>query len=453
MPATSASDTRTIQQFLKDNPDLERMELLFPDMNGVFRGKWIPPESAAKLPQGLVRLPISTYALDIWGRDVDEAGLAGVTGDPDGVAMPLIETLSRIPWSANPAAQCLMTLQTEQGDPCIYDPRQRLGDVVQRYQRLGLHPVVAAELEFYFVQKRDNPDSPPQPPFDNMDAQLYDLDRMAEVEPMLKDIRDACDELGVPADTIIAEFGPGQFEINLNHVMDALQAADDAILFKRIIMGVADAHGYEATFMAKPYGEHPGSGMHVHVSLLDDDGTNIFAAPEGSGDMAQPLAHAIGGCIATMHGCQAIFAPHANSYRRFQPGAFAPVAANWGYDNRNAGVRVPATEGPGARLEHRVSGSDVNPYLAIAAVLGGMLIGLEDRIDPPVPTEGDEISDAQLLDGYWNDTVKRFADSDYAARIFGADYQHVYAACRRTEIATLAQMVTNVEYETYLTRI
>lgn len=449
-PAPNRSDTSIIKQFLKDNPDIERMELLFPDMNGVFRGKWIPPESAAKLTEGTVRLPISTYALDIWGRDVEQTGLAGVSGDPDGIGMPIVETLSRIPWSTTPAAQILMTLQTEPGKPCIYDPRQRLTDIVTRFARLGLTPVVAAELEFYFVQIRESADSPPEPPFGNSDAQLYDLDRMADVEPLLKEIRNACDELDVPADTIIAEFGPGQFEINLTHVNNAVQAADDAILFKRIVLGCAERHGYEATFMAKPYGDQPGSGMHVHVSLLDSEGNNIFSADEG---MAPALAHAIGGCVATMHDCQAIFAPHANSYRRSQPGGFAPIAANWGYDNRNAGIRVPATEGAGARLEHRVSGSDVNPYLAITAVLGSVLMGLEDQIDPPEPTEGDESNEADALDGYWDNAVNRFARSAYAERIFGADYQRVYAACRRTEIATLAQMVTNVEYETYLNRI
>lgn len=449
-PIPLPADTKIIDQFLASNPDIERVELLFPDMNGIFRGKWIPPESASKLTEGTVRLPVSTYALDIWGRDVEAAGLAKVTGDPDGIGIPIVETLSRIPWSTTPAAQCLMTLQTEPGEPCIYDPRQRLADVVSRFARMGLTPVVAAELEFYFVQPREKADSPPEPPFGNSDAQLYDLDRMSEVEPLLKQIRDACDELDVPADTIIAEFGPGQFEINLNHVGDAVQAADDAILFKRIVLGCAEQHGYEATFMAKPYGEQPGSGMHVHVSLIDREGNNVFSADEG---MAAFLEHAVAGCVTAMHDCQAIFAPHANSYRRFQPGAFAPIAANWGYDNRNAGIRVPATEGPGARLEHRVSGSDVNPYLAIAAVLGSILIGLEDQLDLPPAAEGDETLPEDALDGYWNNAVSRFARSSYVERIFGAEYQRVYSACRRTEIATLAQMVTNVEFETYLNRI
>lgn len=448
--ADLTADKNAISTFMRANPEIERVELLFPDMNGVFRGKWIPPESAIKLTEGTVRLPVSTYALDIWGRDVDEAGLAKVTGDPDGIGVPIAETLSRIPWSTTPAAQCLMTLQTEPGEPCIYDPRQRLSDVVARFARMGLTPVVAAELEFYFVQPRESADAPPEPPFGNSDAQLYDLDRMAEVEPLLKQIRDACDELDVPADTIIAEFGPGQFEINLNHVDNAVQAADDAILFKRIVLGCAEQHGYEATFMAKPYGDQPGSGMHVHVSLIDKDGNNIFSADEG---MSELLSHAVGGCVAAMHDCQAIFAPHANSYRRFQPGSFAPIAANWGYDNRNAGVRVPATEGQGARLEHRVSGSDVNPYLAITAVLGSVLVGLEDRIAPPEPAEGDETNPADALDGYWDNAVSRFERSSYVERIFGAEYQRVYTACRRAEIATLAQMVTNVEFETYLNRI
>ena len=451
MTAHQGPDDETIlSSFLAENPDLERIELLFPDMNGVFRGKWLPPEGASKLLKGDVRLPISSYALDIWGRDVDETQLAVAAGDPDGFGRPIMRTLKRLPWSETPVAQVLMTLETEPGIGCIYDPRQRLAAIVDRYAEIGLTPMVAIELEFYLFKKRSNPSDPPVPPSGTTDAQLYDLDVMTELEHVLRDIRNACDALDIPADTVTAEFGPGQFEINFRHVPDALEAADHATLFKRVVWGVAVKHGLEATFMAKPYGIETGSGMHIHISVIDAKGKNIFASKDDK--PAPTLLNAIGGTLSSMRELQAIFAPHYNSYRRFSPGSYAPTVPDWGLDNRNSSVRVPEVSGQAARLEHRVSGSDANPYLALAGVLGGMLLGMRDKLDPGFPVDEGGQPRARLY-STWNRAVEGFARSAAAADIYGKDYRRVYTACRRAEIKTMSEMVTDVEYRTYLDRI
>src|SRR5690606_18574626 len=160
-----------------------------------------------------------------------------------------------------PAAQVLMTLETEDGSPCIYDPRQRLADVVDRLADLGLTASIAAELEFYLFRKRTAPGEAPEPP-GTTDPQLYDLDAMAELEPVLRDIRNACDHLDIPADTVTAEHGPGQFEINFRHIPDPVAAADHATLFKRVVWWCASRHGLEGPFMAKPHGREAGGGMH-----------------------------------------------------------------------------------------------------------------------------------------------------------------------------------------------
>lgn len=443
-------DAALLLSFLAENPDLERIELLFPDMNGIFRGKWLPPEGAGKLIKGDVRLPVSSYALDIWGRDVEETQLALASGDPDGFGIPIMRTLKRLPWSDTPVAQVLMTLETEPGTGCIYDPRQRLAAVVDRFAEMGLTPVVAIELEFYLFKKRAGPADPPVPPSGTTDAQLYDLDVMTELEHVLGDIRNGCDALDIPADTVTAEFGPGQFEINFHHVPDALAAADHATLFKRVVWGVAIKHGLEATFMPKPYGLEAGSGMHIHVSLIDDKGSNIFMSADDK--PAKTLLNAIGGTVSTMRELQAIFAPHFNSYRRFAPGSYAPTIPDWGLDNRGTSVRVPEIDGPGARLEHRVSGSDANPYLALAGVLGGMLLGLRDELDPGFPAEAGGHPRPRLYSN-WSRAVEGFARSAAAADIYGRDYRRVYTACRRAEIRTMSELVTDVEYRTYLDRI
>ncbi len=444
------SDRAVLQSFLAENPDLERIELLFPDMNGIFRGKWLPPDGADKLLKGDVRLPISSYALDIWGRDVAETQLALARGDPDGFGIPVMRTLKRLPWSETPVAQVLMTLETEPGVGCLYDPRQRLAAVVARYMQKGLTPVVAVELEFYLFKKRNGPSDPPVPPSGTTDAQLYDLDVMTEMEDVLRDIRNNCEALDIPADTVTAELGPGQFEINFRHVPDALAAADHATLFKRVVWGSAVRHGLEATFMPKPYGLEAGSGMHIHISVVDSEGRNIFASSDDK--PSQILLNAIGGVLSSMRELQAIFAPHYNSYRRFAPGSYAPTVPDWGLDNRNTSVRVPEIAGQGARLEHRVSGSDANPYLALAGVLGGMFLGLRDRLDPGFPAE-EGGQPRHKLYSTWNRAVEGFARSAAAADIYGRDYRRVYTACRRAEIKTMSERVTDVEYCTYLDRI
>ena len=443
------TDQDRIEAFIKAHPKLDRIELLFPDMNGVMRGKWLPGDAARKLLGDGIRLPMSTYALDIFGEDVDETQLAAPIGDPDGIARPVLNTLKPIPWSED-AAQVLMTMQEPNGSGCLYDPRTRLAAQVERLERMGITPVVATELEFYVFQAGGRAGDAPMPPPGLEGAQVYDLAATTALEPMLDDILEFCDIQDIPADTLIAEFGPGQFEINFNHIPDAMAAADHAMLFKRLVKAAARKHGVAATFMAKPYGDPPGSGMHVHVSLLDKEGRNIFAAKDG---LASPLNHAIGGLLGSMRELQAVFAPHANSYRRFQPGSYAPMALTWGLDHRGVAVRVPATSGAGARLEHRICGADVNPYLALAAILGGIAHGLENELSAgPALTDGDG-SDGERLHHDWTSALDEFEGSALARSIYSDEYVRVYTACRRAEVAKLATMISDAEYKTYLHKL
>ncbi len=439
-----------LQAFVRDNSDIERIELLFPTINGIFRGKWLPPEDISKLAKGGLRLPISTYALDTWGRDVDATGLGIVDGDPDGIGIPVVDSLARIPWTKHPAAQILMTMITMDGEPCRYDPRQVLAGAVSRFKNVGLTPVVATELEFFFTRPIAAGPGAPEPPFETANGNLCNLDVLAAYDDVLHDIRQFCDTQGVAADVVLAEAGNGQFELNFKHVADAVLAADQAILFKRIVIGSAQKHGMDATFMAKPYGDDVGSGMHVHVSLVDAAGNTIFSSNDGVG---LKLQQAIGGVLATMRELQAIFAPNLNSYRRFQPNSFAPVSPVWGLDHRGVAVRVPESAGPGARLEHRICGADVNPYLAITAILGGMRIGLEKQISPGAPIESGNGVAGEKLHHDWKSAVDEFAESAAAADIFGDDFRNVYSALRQSEIEALSKMVSDVEYRTYLRSI
>jgi len=428
----------------------ERIECMLCDMNGILRGKWIPAAAVDKLAGGHVRLPLSTYAPNILGEEVPESGLGIVVGDPDGRLVPVPGTLKPVPWTASPAVQVLVEMTELDGTPSPYSPREVLGAVLARYAARGWRPVVATELEFYVVQTRERPDTPPQPPEPNFAAQNYDLETLSQHDAMLTEILAACAAQGIDTDTLVAEYGPGQFEINFHHTADVFAAAEMALIFRRLVREVVEDHGLEATFMAKPYADSPGNGMHAHVSVLDTHGDNVFSAPEGVGPT---LGHAIAGVLATMPDLQAIFAPHLNSYRRFQPMSFAPCAPDWALDNRAAGIRVPATRGAGARLEHRIAGADVNPYLALAAILGGMLWGIEREMPLPAPCDSPEHAPPDRLTADWVTAVDRFAASEIAADIFGARYRDAYAAVRRDEISKLTTQITRLEYRTYLTRL
>ena len=438
------------EEFCADHGTPERLELMLCDLNAILRGKWLPADSIDKFETGAVRLPMSTYAPNILGYEVEATGLGITVGDPDGRLVPVPGTPKPVPWAENNAAQVLVEMTDHEGLISAISPRQVLKTVLKEFSAQGLRPVVSTELEFYLLEPRDAPDAAPTPPWGSPDAQNYDLEVLARQESVLNDILAAAEAQELPSDTLIAEYGAGQFEVNFHHTDDVLAAAETGILFRRLVRGVAAKHGLEATFMAKPYADMPGNGLHVHASVLDAQGNNIFPAEEG---VSEKLGHAVAGVLSTMHDLQAIFAPHMNSYRRFQPNSFAPSAPNWGLDNRAAAIRLPETSGPGARLEHRISGADANPYLVLAAVLGGMMHGLETKPPLPLPLDDPACTPATPLSADWTTAVERFAASDIAARIFGREFRDVYAAVRRDEIAQLTTVISPVEYRYYLSRL
>ena len=441
-----------LKKFVADNPDIERIEAIFPTINGIYRGKWVPPGEIAKLANGSMRLPVSTYALDSWGEDVRASGLGIINGDPDGTGYAICETLSRMSWTKKPAAQVIMQLvmRDEKNSPCPYDPRQQLAMMQQRFEQRGLTAVIATELEFYLIKPQHTANTKLQPFVSAPNGNLNNLDHMLEFEEVLSDIRTACIDQNVLADVMIAEAGMCQFEINFKHIDDPLRAADQAMLFKRIVKGCAKKYAMEATFMAKPFGDDLGSGMHAHVSVLDKDRNNIFKPTSKTSKPADNLLHAVGGLLQSMRQLQAIFAPNLNSYRRFQPNSFAPNKINWGIDHRAAAIRLPEINGPAARLEHRICGADVNPYLAITAILGGILHGLDKKIDPGDPVDATNDHSADILHQNWNSAIDEFATSNLVMDIYGKSFQHVYTNLRRFEISKLAKIISDVELELYL---
>lgn len=435
------------------------IEILIADMNGRLRGKRLPLAAEKKVWEGVVRLPTSTQSLDIWGDDNDDmTGLSLTLGDPDGLCIADKRTLAPMPWAADGSKQVLATMHMLSGTPHFTDPRGILAGVLKRFEALGLTPVVATELEFYVYENRHWRDTgtpvPPHPLTFNGTPngfQLYDMDALDALAPFIDTLRAYADAQGLPADATTAEFGPGQFEVNLLHRADALAAADDCLMLKRLAAKAAERHGLRATCMAKPYSGHAGSGLHVHASIIDRQGNNVLDAKGGD-----PIAlkSATAGLLQTMREAQLVFAPFANSYRRFQPGSFAPTDIDWGFGHRGTSVRIPERDGPAARIEHRVAGADANPYLLLAAILGGMLNGLEATLDPGPCTEpGMEPPTTPKLTHDFLTAVEAFAGSAAMVEIFGADYVKLYADTKRKEALTFLRTVSDFDYATYLTRL
>ena len=440
--------------FFKAHPEIEVLESFIVDVNGQLRGKWVPVSSAEKVMKGQLRFPASSFSIDIWGNEVPASGMGAATGDSDGVCTPIPETLGVVTWSERPMAQILLSMNDRDGTPVFADPRQVLARVIDRYEARGWCPVVASELEFHLIDRELDRGRPVPPRSPSTGRRLsaravYSVDELEEFEDLWSDMAKAFEAQGIPADTSISEYGVAQYEINLRHLPNALTAADHSLLMKRAVKGVARRHGLDATFMAKPFPEDSGNGLHVHFSILDEEGRNLFA--DGGGEGTRRLRHAMGGLLATMRDSMAIFSVNANSFRRFVEGAFAPTAATWGWDNRNTALRVPDSDPDGTRIEHRVAGADAEPHLVIAAVLAGALHGIENAIDAGEPVEGIAMpDDAPRLPVSWDAALHAFETSDFVGEYFGERFRKLFSATKRQEKEKFEAIIPTLEYETYL---
>lgn len=422
------------------------------DLNGVLRGKRLAADQLDKILSGAVRMPLSMCGLDIWGEDIEGGAMVFETGDADGVCVPTGRGVVPMDWTTKPTALVPLWMTEEGGAPFLGDPRRALANVVARYEKLGLTPVVATELEFYLTDPEGDAPIPPRSPVTGKRLAHDDalsLEELEHFDSFLNDVFDACRRQGIPADSAISENGAGQFEVNMRHLPDALRAADDALLFKRLVRGIARQHGFAATFMPKPYGDRAGSGFHVHFSLADKTGKNLF---DNGGDDGSPLMmNAVAGLLETIQENALTFAPHENSFRRLLPGAHAPSNVAWGYENRTAAIRIPGGDHKARRIEHRVAGADANPYLVLASILGGALIGIERDLTPPPAIEGDAYRMAlPHLPLDWASAIRAFETGRTVPEIYAPRLQRMFVECKKQEQAVFNRHVSQLEYQTYL---
>ncbi|WP_136249196.1 glutamine synthetase family protein [Halomonas borealis] len=458
MSLTPSDEAR---DFLERHPDVDSIDLLISDLNGVLRGKRIPRDNLEKAFRDGVNLPASVFALDITGNTIEETGLGLSTGDSDRVCRPVAGTLMPTPWlRGGKQAQLLMDMRNGEDGPFFADPRHVLTRQAERLSAVGLTPVVALELEFYLIDRTRDELGMAQPPRSPAtgeratESQLYSINELDEYADFLEEVQAAAQAQRLPLDTALKECAPGQFEINLIHCDDVLKACDSAVLLKRLIKGVAIRHGFEATFMAKPYGGEAGNGMHVHMSLLDGEGHNVFSAADEQPLGTATLQHAIAGLMALMPASMALFAPNLNSFRRFQPGLYVPMTPTWGYDNRSVALRIPSGPNVARRVEHRVAGADANPYLLLATLLASVNHGIHRQLSPGEAVTGNAYDQfAPTLTNSWHQALDLLEDSEALTEALGPEFLHVFIANRRAERTAAMQTVSKLEYDWYLRHV
>ncbi len=451
MVSPSGSTIDEAEAFLAAHPEIVAFDLVLIDANGIARGKIVRRHELLAIYREGRHLPGSILGLDVFGEDVEATGLVWSDGDADRRAWPVPGSLRPLVWTDPPRGEVQLTLHELDGRPMGADPRHALAAQVEAAASEGYTPVMAFELEFYLLDRGEVeaarlPLTGERP----MATQVYGLDALDRLEPFTRDVYRAAEAMTLPLETMISEYARGQYEFTLRHRADALAAADDLSRAKRMLRAIAARHGMVASFMAKPFADRAGSGMHCHASLAGPDGANLFADPE-AGQLSPLLRHSIGGLVERIEESMLVFAPHLNSWRRFAAESYAPMGTTWGVNNRSVAVRVPEGAAKTRHLEQRVAGIDANPHLVAAATIAAMLEGIAGRSEPEPPVTGNGYagtSDPALPDD-WRAAIERAAESDFLAEALGRRMRDVFVALKRAEWRRFAAEITALERIAY----
>ncbi len=426
---------------------IHEVECVIPDMTGIARGKILPKDLF--LASGEMRLPKSVLLNTVNGQQPDNGPYVGAT-DPDMLCLPDAGTVRLVPWAAEPVAVVIHDCHEFDGSPVELSPRGVLRRVMALYAARGWRPVVAPEMEFYLVARQQNPHEPLQPPLGRTGKpeagrQSYSIDAVNDFDPFFMELSQFCGVHRLGVETLIHEAGAGQMEINFSHG-DPMDLADRVFLFKRTVRETALRHGIFATFMAKPMEREPGSAMHIHQSIVDaETGHNIFSGADG--EASPHFAHYIGGLQKYVPLVMPMFAPYVNSYRRLSRFMSAPINVRWGHDNRTCGIRVPKSGPEARRVENRVPGVDVNPYLAMAATLACGYLGMTERLTPSEPMTDSAWDLAHELPGHLEDAIARMRACEALSEVLGPLFVKAFCAVKELEYATYNRVISSWERE------
>ncbi|MFI1865096.1 glutamine synthetase family protein [Streptomyces jumonjinensis] len=426
--------------------EIDTVVLAFPDMQGRLQGKrfaapFFLDEVLEHGSEGCNYLlavdtemnTVDGYEMSSWDR-----------GYGDFAMRPDLATLRRVPWNAG-TALLIADLAWSDGAPVVAAPRQILRRQLDRLAERGYTAQVGTELEFIVFRDtyeqawdRDYRGLTPANQY-NVDYSVLGTGR---IEPLLRRIRNDMAAAGLTVESAKGECNPGQHEIAFRYD-DALVTCDQHAIYKTGAKEIAAQEGVSLTFMAK-YNEREGNSCHIHLSLADADGRNAMAG-EGPGGMSPVMRHFLAGQLAALRDFSLLYAPNVNSYKRFQPGSFAPTAVAWGYDNRSCALRVVG-HGRSARFENRLPGGDVNPHLAVAGLVAAGLHGLEQGLELP-----DECAGNAYTAGYaqvpanLREAAELWENSPIAKAAFGDEVVAHYSNMARVELAAFDAAVTDWE--------
>lgn len=422
---------------------VEYVECVVSDFAGVARGKI---QAANEFGDKAVKLPIAIFGQTVTGNYHMRRDNAG---DRDMRCVPDPESARLTPWATQPTASVVLDCFDVDDTPVDCDPRAVLKRVLALYEARGWQPVVAPEVEFYLLaaDEAEQPNGAPEPgtvaePGEIRDP--YGLYQMHELAGFFDALQVHCETQQIGIGAFSQELGAGQFEVNFKHG-EALRAADDVFHFKRTLKHSAAKNNLRAYFLAKMSAQQPGSSLHIHQSVCDTGGNNVFSRDDGT---ASDLFNGyIAGLQTYLRDALLLFAPYANSYRRFLNYWSSPVNLEWGIDNRTVGLRVPESAPEARRIENRLAGSDVNPYLAIAGTLACGYLGMTRGLEPRAPVKGAAYDLPFALYRHFYESLDAFHNSEPMAEILGQDFVRVYCAVKEREFRDFEQRIPDWELD------
>jgi len=445
---------KEILQYVSDHPS-GRVKVAFSDIDGILRGKYISAEkfsSAIDNGLGFCNVIFGWDAGDVVYDNVKYTGWH--TGYPDCPGMLDINTFRKIPWE-NDVPFFLGELTDEKGKPSPVCPRQLLKKILNEATRNGYSAVFSQEFEWYNFA--ETPQTANDKHFKNLTPLTpgmfgYSILRSSYENPFFNDLFDWLKKFNVPLEGIHTETGPGTYEAAITF-SDALEAADRAVLFKTAVKEIAYRHGIIATFMAKINENLPGCGGHVHQSLWDKGGKkNLFYNEKDKMKISEVARSYLAGQLYCLPHILPLFAPTINSYKRLVEGAWAPTTLTWGMDNRTVALRVLANSSKSCRLETRVIGSDVNPYLAMAGCLASGLYGIKNKLklkQPATIGNGYEDFSNGVLPSTLIEATRQMKASKIAKELFGETFVEHFTQTREWEWKQHLKSVTDWEYKRY----
>ena len=439
---------------------ISEVECMIPDNSGIARGKILPTNKFINsVKSKSLRLPLHVFKMAI-SRDATnniDDDLLNPT-DSDFVLEPDFSTIKKVPWYKEPTAQVICNAKDLNGNDLEVYSRSILKKILNLYEKKGLKPIIAPEIEFYLVNKNNDPDNPLETPRGlsgriDKGNQSFGIDAVNDFDHIFEDLYDYCEAQNLDVDTLTHEDGPAQIEMNFKHG-DALDLADQMFLFKRSVRHTVLKHDLYATFMAKPLEKGPGSSMHIHQSLINKSGRPVFA--DKNKKFTKTFYSYIAGLQKYIPSLLPLIAPNINSYKRlmgyFEEGT--PFNLNWGVENRTCGFRIPKFNNQNeVRIENRLCGSDVNPYLAISATLIAGYLGIENKLEPTNETKKKAYVSHISLPSSMNEGLELFNRTKEIKEILGDTFVDLFSSLKELEQNAYNKIITSWEREYLLLNV